>query len=252
MKKVTDIKYADYPACKLDLFLPECSHFPVLIFFHGGGLEMGDKEDNGDLFAILMDKGIAAVSANYRMYPDASYPDFIIDAAAAVSWVHNHIGEYGQCEDIFIAGSSAGAYLAAMICLDERYLSVHNMRPDEIAGYLFNSAQPTTHYNVLRERGMDTRRVLIDEAAPVYHIAENTNSAPILILVSDHDMPNRLEQTKLFYNTLTLFGHNARLLVMEGFEHCEYDHATDAHGNHILSTIVIQFINGAISCKTEA
>lgn len=247
MKTIPDIRYSDAAACKLDLYLPDCSQFPVMVFFHGGGLEGGDKRDDGDVCAILAQNGVAVASVNYRMYPDAGYPDFIVDAASAVQWVYSHIGSYGVAKAFFIAGSSAGAYLSMMLCFDRKYLAAHGIDPDGITGYIFNSAQPTTHFNVLRERGMDPRSVVADEAAPIYHIAENPAAAPMLILVSDHDIPNRLEQTNLFYSTLKLFGiggNKVDLRLMEGYEHCGYDHAVDGNGNSIFAGLILGFIRG--------
>jgi hypothetical protein len=51
--------------------------------------------------------------------------------------------------------------------------------------------------NVLRERGIDSHRVIIDDSAPLYHIEPNKNYPPMLITVSDNDIPNRYEQVML-------------------------------------------------------
>ena len=40
----------------------------------------------------------------------------------------------------------------------------------DIAGYLHDTPQPTTHFNILRERGIDTKAIRVDEAAPLYYI----------------------------------------------------------------------------------
>lgn len=73
-------------AGKLDLYLPEGEKcIGLLIFFHGGGLEEGAKEDHKGVYEELAAKGIAVASANYRMYPAAKYPQYIEDAAKAVA-----------------------------------------------------------------------------------------------------------------------------------------------------------------------
>lgn len=100
MKTIKDICYSSIgnESQKLDLYLPECEEFSVFVYFHGGGLEAGDKasEKTKEMGSYLTDRNIALVSANYRMYPNAVYPEFICDAAAAVAWVHKNIGEYGK------------------------------------------------------------------------------------------------------------------------------------------------------------
>ncbi len=209
MKTIFHIPYAASNDCRqmLDLYLPESNTFPVFVFFHGGGLEGGSKE--GFLFICeLVEKGVAVVSANYRLYPQAHFPDYICDAAEAVAWVKSNINTYGKMTELFIGGSSAGGYLTQMLCFDRSYLARHHIDADSIDGYFMDAGQPTAHYNILREKGLDTRRVLVDETAPLFFVEQNRNYPPMKVIVSDRDMPNRLEQTMLLLSTLKHFGHN--------------------------------------------
>lgn len=50
MKTIKDICYSDEHKQYLDVYLPERDSFPVFLYFHGGGLEEGDKAQNFDLF----------------------------------------------------------------------------------------------------------------------------------------------------------------------------------------------------------
>ena len=80
-----DIKYKENLV--LDLHMPESEEFDLFIYFHGGGLEMGSRKDNGLIFEYLAEKGIATASVDYRMFPTAKYPDFIEDCAKSVAWI---------------------------------------------------------------------------------------------------------------------------------------------------------------------
>ena len=104
MKKFADIKYGESEFQTLDVNLPECDAFPVFVFFHGGGLKTGSKDCK--FIPDLVKKGVCVVSANYRKYPNAKYPDFIEDAASVVAWTKNNIQEYGNATHIFVGGSS--------------------------------------------------------------------------------------------------------------------------------------------------
>ena len=79
MKSIMDICYSQEADQYLDLHLPECDRFPVFLYFHGGGIEKGDKaaQRNDAFIKHLTDKGIAVASANYSMDPTAKYPEFI-------------------------------------------------------------------------------------------------------------------------------------------------------------------------------
>jgi hypothetical protein len=192
----------------------------------------------------MVSHGVAVVSANYRMYPSAKYPDFLEDAADAVAWVFENIGNYGKINGIYVGGSSAGGYISQMLCFDKRWLANHGMKPTDITGFVLDAGQPTCHFNVLRERGIDPRRVIIDDSAPMYHIGADEQYAPMLVIVSDQDMQNRYEQTMLMLSTLKHFGHteNVQLKVMNG-RHCAYVNAVDENGESVFGTLVLPFIN---------
>ena len=109
-----------------------------------------------------------------------------------------------------------------MLCFDSRYLT-ENLRKF-IGGYVFNSGQPTTHFRVLAERGIDPRRVIVDEAAPLYHVGKNMNLPPIQLWLVEFDMENRLEQNQLLMGTLRHFGFPDEKLDYEfvkGYQHSQ-------------------------------
>lgn len=247
MRVFLNIPYgkAGHEAQKLDIYLPDCDRFPVFLYFHGGALEVGDKTEQQVLFKHLTDNGIAAVSANYRMYPEAKYPDFLLDAAEATAWVFLNIGSYGTVDGIFIGGSSAGGYLSQMLCFDPRWLGAHDISPMEVAGFVHDAGQPTCHFNVLRERGIDTRRLMVDETAALYHVGTAETYPPMLIIVSDHDLPGRYEQTMLLMSTLSNFGHKAKLHVAHG-EHCAYVDAVDEQSVSVFGQLVESLIRSAL------
>ncbi len=245
MKEILDIPYINdkLEEHKLDIYLPDCTEFPVLIYFHGGGLERGSRK-NVVFAKQLAEMGICLVSADYRMYPTAVFPEYIRDAAAAVSWVKKNIFMYGNATKIYVGGSSAGGYITQMLCFDKKYLAPYGINPDEIDGYLMDAGQPTSHFNVLREKGLDSRRVIVDETAPLYYVQEH-KYAPMEIIVADNDMKNRFEQTMLLLSTLKHFNSDDKvfLKIMENSSHCGYVSRQDEDGNFCYAAIVKEFID---------
>ena len=81
---------------------------------------------------------------------------------------------------------------------------------------------------MLRERGLDTRLIRVDEAAPIYFInqVESPEKLPKYeLIVSDGDMYNRVEQNRLLYRTMLHFGYpesRVGFRLMEGYSHCGY------------------------------
>ena len=193
----------------------------------------------------MTDKGVAVVSANYRLYPDAKYPDFIEDAAEAVYWVSENIGSYGKCEKMFVGGSSAGGYLSMMLCFDSRWLSAFGTLKISVAGYFHNAGQPTCHFNFLeKERDLSKKRVIIDDSAPLYHVGIEDEYPPMKFVVSDNDMECRYEQTMLMLATLRHFGYDSEKIefsLVHG-KHCEQDKTFDENGENILGKMIFEFI----------
>lgn len=246
MRSILDLNYgkSNDPAQVLDIFMPDWGdNFPVLVYFHGGGLEGGDKR----LLKIansLVKRGIVFVTANYRMYPTAKYPEFIEDAAEAVSFVFENISNYCTPRGIYVGGSSAGGYLSLMLCFDRKWLAKYNISPMDISGFIHDAGQPTTHFNVLKEKGIDPKRIVVNEAAPLYHIGEDKEYPRMLIIVSDKDMENRYEQTLLTASTLKHFGHRedkVKLLVKNG-GHCHYLPTFEENGENSFAKMVADYI----------
>ena len=147
MKKVFNNNF--YKDHYLDLFLPDNDEFITVIHFHGGGLVEGDKGDTHQYCEHLARAGFAIATANYSLLPDHKFPEFIYDAAHAVKYVIDNISKYGKSKGFIISGQSAGAYITLMLCFNKEYLKSVGVDSDQIIGWLSDSGQPTSHFNIL-------------------------------------------------------------------------------------------------------
>ena len=88
--------YGDGPRRKLDVYRPkgEGPH-PVVVFFYGGSWRNGDRADYRFVGEALAASGAVAILPDYRVHPEARYPDFVEDGAAAVAWAVGHAAAYG-------------------------------------------------------------------------------------------------------------------------------------------------------------
>ena len=244
MKEYKHIEYSD--VCPkynyLNLLLPDGECKALFVYIHGGGLVINEPcEHIYPFMKELCTKGIGVATIEYRGFPRYKYPDFINDSAAAVAWVKEHIKEYTDCDKIFVGGSSAGGYLSMMLCFDKKYLGIHGIEPTDLAGFIHDAGQPTAHFNVLKSRGTDSRRVIVDETAPLYHIGVDKEYPPMLFIVSDNDMENRYEQTQLVMSTLRHFRYdeNKYYLEVRNGNHCHYVGTDDG----VFAGMIEKFIN---------
>jgi len=192
--------------CKVDVSSPQgATNLPVLIFFHGGGLTGGNRH-----FPKVNREAMVIVTAGYRLSPQATYPAFIEDAAAAVAWTFLHAQEYGgDHKNIFVSGHSAGGYLTAMVGMDPRWLKPYGLSPNDLAGLIPISAQVTTHFNVKKMLSYEGEqyRPLITPEAPLYYCSSNL--PPICIITGDRkiEWPCRVEENELMSASLKALKH---------------------------------------------
>ncbi|MFM8879300.1 MAG: alpha/beta hydrolase [Verrucomicrobiota bacterium] len=204
--------------CRLDVHHPVGKQaFPTVVWFHGGGLTGGNRS----IPSALKGQGIAVVAADYRLSPKAKAPAYIEDAAAAVAWTFRNIARYGgDTNRIFLSGHSAGGYLASLVTLDRRWLAVHGVDPDRLAGLVPFSGQSITHFTIREERGMARTRPVIDDLAPLYHVRKD--APPILLISGDrnHELLGRYEESAYFWRMLKEVGHpSVELLEVQGYDH---------------------------------
>lgn len=134
-----DIRFGELPQHVLDIHLPDAvaSDTPVLVFFYGGGFSHGDKAQIRRVGKTFADAGIIVVAPNYRLSPVAAFPDFVKDAALAVSYVWQNLrDDDAGPRPIFIGGWSAGAYISALVAYDRRYLEAADVPASAIAGFI--------------------------------------------------------------------------------------------------------------------
>ena len=120
--RVADVSYGDAGRRNLlDVYHHRSrpSGGPVLVYFHGGAFRSGRKNREArPLLYRLASQGWVCISANYRLSPDARFPDHLIDAKKVIVWAREHGRDYGATTDVmFAAGSSAGGHLASMAAL---------------------------------------------------------------------------------------------------------------------------------------
>lgn len=204
--------------CRLDIYYPaDLRGFSTIVWFHGGGLTAGEKS----IPSVLMNQGIAIIAVNYRLNPKVKSPAYIDDAAASVAWVFNNIEKYGGDKNkIFVSGHSAGGYLTSMIGLDKSYLQKYEVNADSIAALIPFSGHTITHFTIRAENGIDGKKVVVDQYAPISHIRKDC--PPMILITGDRELEllGRYEENAYMYRMMKVNGHEQTLLYeLEGFNH---------------------------------
>jgi len=124
-----------------DVYLPtQPAHgqaAPLAVFFYGGSWSRGQRRDYRFVGEALASRGIVTVVADYRLSPQVRYPAFLQDCALAVRWAIENAALWGASpRRVFAMGHSAGAYNAAMLALDPRWLGGQGLSPERLAGWV--------------------------------------------------------------------------------------------------------------------
>ena len=124
---VHDAPYAPGRRGMIDVYAPTgdqgVAPRPVIVFFYGGSWSSGTKDGYGFVGRALAARGFIVAIPDYRLVPEVRYPAFVEDSAAAVRWVRAHAAEWGgDPARLVLVGHSAGAYNAAMLAYDPRWL----------------------------------------------------------------------------------------------------------------------------------
>ena len=105
--------------CRLYKPLTIATMLPTLVYFHGGGWVIGDRDTHDVLCRQLCAAaGVAVLSVDYRMGPEHRFPAAPEDCLAATRWVQQHGAAQGlDAARVAIGGDSAGGNLAAVVAL---------------------------------------------------------------------------------------------------------------------------------------
>jgi arylformamidase len=230
-KSYLGIPYADPKNERqmLDVYAPvKGKDLPVVVWIHGGGWQRGDKADVQKKPQAFADKGFVFVSISYRFVPKVTVKEIASDVAKAIRWTHDHAKDYGgDPNTIIVAGHSAGAQLAALVCTDERYLKAENLPLSIIKACVPVDGDtydvPLQIKTVDEKRATSYRKTFGDEASQkalssLTHVAGGKSIPPFLILhVADH--PETKAQSQRLAKALQEAGISAKAYPAEGKNH---------------------------------
>lgn len=109
---------SDPAAIRIRVYRSTQDAAPAIVYFHGGGWVLGSIESHDALCRELAHRtGRAVVSVQYRLSPEAQYPQPLDDCVEATQAVAKFAERLGTTDRICLAGDSAGGNLAAATAL---------------------------------------------------------------------------------------------------------------------------------------
>jgi len=214
------IAYGPEEHHRMDLYLPKAkvTSAPAVLFFYGGAFITGHRREYRFVGQALASKGIIVGIADYGLSPEHRFPEFVEDGAKAAVFLREKLPEHGgDPKRLFVAGHSAGAYIAVMLASDGRYLSEAGGDLSSLAGAIGISGPydflPITNPTRIEIFG-GTDRV---ETQPIHFI--DGLRPPMLLLTGDRDANILPRNTHNLAARLRQHGSKVEEIVYPGIDH---------------------------------
>ncbi len=171
----------------LDVYVPRAAAKPrpVIVYLYGGGWAAGSKAEFAWVGVALARRGFIAVLPDYRIYPQAHWPMFLEDNAAAVRWARDHAARFGgDPAKLVLVGHSAGAHNAFSVAVEPQWLGAVGMSPHDITAVIGLSGV----YSMLPLDGPREHAIFGSQTGytePIDHI--DGVLPPMLLIIGDRD-----------------------------------------------------------------
>lgn len=195
-----DTPYAAHARQVLDVYAPARPQhaqapWPVMLFVHGGAFVRGDKEHPCGIYRnVALDfarHGWLALNVEYRLAPEAPWPEGAVDVREAVLWAQTHVARFGgDAQRIFLMAHSAACAHTATAVWDERVRPTGGL---PIAGMALVSPRSRADVRAENPNAFGVRAYYGDDEsqynqrAPLAHV--RPDAPPTLVALAQYENP---------------------------------------------------------------
>jgi acetyl esterase/lipase len=209
--------------------IPEKQNLPAIVFYFGGGWNIGTNKLFQYHARYLASRGMVAFSPDYRVgsrVPGTKVADCLKDAKSAFRYIKQNAEQLGvDTNKIVASGTSAGGLLAADLALVDKF----NESTDDTT-IVVNPCSVVLYCPAIREEHdllNDAYKERFDgqEAAlsPYHNVKANT--PPFIIMAGTNDTQVLIGDMRAFKARMDEYGNTCKLLEYKGQGHgfCLYD-----------------------------
>ena len=215
-----DIRYGTGKGELLDVFPTNDPNSPLVIFIHGGYWQALSKSDSTFAGSEFVKAGVAYAAIDYTIAPEGNITHMIDQCTRAVIWLRDHADELGfSGVDIHLAGSSAGAHLAAMTTIQ-----LNDKDLDIVKGLILLSGvydlQPLVNTYV-----NEPLNLTMEEAKRISpNFYDLTGLPPALIYYGENETAEFKRQSADFADTYNSAGCTSKCMEVLGLNHFDIVH----------------------------
>lgn len=236
--------------------------FPAVLEVHGGAWTGGDRLNNVAIAEALAADGVVVVSIDFRMPPQARYPDTVADVNLGIRWLKRHATWFSSRSDLVGGlGTSSGGHLLLLSALrphDPRYTKLPLGGADatlKFAIACWPVADPLKRYNVMRETGNDRLVAAhhafwpstadMEEGNPTLLLTrgEQTAKPPMLVMQGTADNNLTLDMASSFADAYRNAGGAIDLEMFPGQPHAFIPNAPTAPDSIRALDLIKRFVH---------
>lgn len=213
---IKDVSYGNLSRECLDVFPSPKQHSKTLIFIHGGYWHLFDKSSFYFIAAAFARYNINIVLLNYPLAPAVAMDQIVASCRKAVSWLKKNVAELnGDPDQMYIAGHSAGAHLAAMLMTTEYQKNdAVSIKGIYALSGLFNLL-PIQLSKINKALQMD--KTMATSSSPTYFTPVKSSS--LLLAVGSKETEEFKDQSKELYNNWQNKNNAIKLVEVPDLNH---------------------------------
>jgi acetyl esterase/lipase len=247
-----DIAYGPDPLNTIDVFTSgptTPANKMVVVFFHGGGLERGDKRRPGtpfydNLMLWLTQQGMIGINSNYRLAPKNPWPAAHEDMAAVIRWVQANVAQYGGDPDrVVLWGLSSGADLIAGYLAHPQFYGAtgHGVKTAVLNSGTYDFAADFKDPSTASPSYFGTDHKELQERSSVEGMKGLT--IPLFISRAELDLPDEIAEAEEIKKSLCDAGHCPTFTVFKDHSHMSQTFSVGTADTSV-SGPILQFLHG--------
>lgn len=226
---VTYLEGSENPRHRLDIYRPVnagLGKLPTVVYFHGGGWEVGDKSRAVARLEDFYDTGYILIAVGYRLSGEAIWPAAIEDITVALDFIQTRISDV-DASRVALWGSSSGGHLAGLLAGGCRRESMPRIQcfinycapvtMDMFVEYLTGEARANSP--VLRLFGGDHEKTVDYAAEATVTNWVRPGYPPTLSVHGDGDKVVPIDQSEILTAAIREVGSEAEFYLAENSEH---------------------------------
>jgi acetyl esterase/lipase len=241
-------KSVSYGSGKLDIYSPDTSGAPVIVYVHGGAWKAGSKGQVGAMPGYFNNRGYVFVSVGYSLGSNVGQQ--ANQVGQAINWVRANAASFGgDGRRVAVMGHSAGCHLSSLAVLSGRAQGVRALVANDTAAYdlaylaeINNDRLPILYAGPFKDRSKWR------EWSPITY-AGGGGGLPVLVAWSGGR--DREAISRRFANALESAGHRVIRFDGSGYNHISISKAVGRQRDP-LNRAVTQFLDSVLGAPAEA